>query len=271
VKVAAVGRSDVYGSGSAARSAASGEQFLFLQWGPTPSFGTVVSTDAEPGQLSDAYISAPIGAVVVGSTRHPLDQLTVPANTNNDILLVSAPRGVPVYYEVSDQGRALRYDMGVAARTAMPEFAPLYRTKNYLDLNKRLTATLTPAAAGEALHFHMTFKRAALTPFDPDKGYAPAGKVWLAITVPDYKTDDGTFDIPKFSADAFVVTPAGGAPINATQITTTSFPDRLLAAVSPQTTSATLTCRWNAVLTFISTRAARPSAAQTMQITIPSS
>lgn len=269
-QVTAVGTAPVHGRGADARTAAPGDEFVVLQWGPQPVFSdTVVSADADPGQPTTRYLSAPTAAVIVGATRLPLSNINRAPLIHDNTLLVSAPRGTPVFYELTDQGKSQRIDMRSGRRVPAPEFAPLYRARNYTDLDRRLTGSLTPVGGGDTVRFHLRLGRAALTPFDPDRGYAPPGKVWLAVTVTDYGTDGTALGTPRFASNAFTITPAGAAPVNAIQHTLTAFPDRLLAAVPPDTTQAILTCTWNGDVVFIGSKAAHPSVPQSVAFTIP--
>jgi hypothetical protein len=271
-KVAAVGATPVYGHGPDARSAAPGEQFLIIQFGPAPAFtNIVVSADADPGQLSRRYLTTPTAAILVGTARYPLPNINFASVNHDSTLLVSAPTNVPVYYELTDQGRTQRIDVRTGGRVPAAEFGPLYRSRNYAVIDRRLTASLTPLDGGDPVRFHLRLTGAALVPYDPDRGYAPAGLVWLAITIGEADTDGTAIGVPKFAVDAFTVTPAGAHPVNAVQHTLVAFPDRLLAAVPPNTTQAALTCRWTGEIAFIGTKAARPSAEQTVSITIPAS
>ncbi|GAA1673667.1 hypothetical protein GCM10009765_23800 [Fodinicola feengrottensis] len=270
LKIAGIGSSSVYGLGSQAHSAASGEQFLAIQFAPMPAITTALSTTTDPGRLASVYLSGPTQTIVVGAARHPVGNIPTDGTKT---LIVSVPKGVPVRFEVTDEGRPLSYDLRQATRAPLPEEQPLYRAQNTTPLNRRITGTLTPTAGDDRtpIQFHITAENAVLTPWDEDKKWAPAGKVWLAVNVPNYSIDNATFDIPQFGADAFQFTLAGGQPVNAIQVGTSVWPDRLLAAVPPDTTTATLTCRWTATLTFGDDRPARPSPPQTLPISIPAS
>ncbi|WP_163511226.1 hypothetical protein [Fodinicola acaciae] len=267
-KVAAVGTAAAYGRGPDAHSAAAGEQFLFLQWAPTPAFATVVSTDTPPGQLANQPPPTVGGAVIAGATRHPLPTVNGSPILGGATLVVSVPINTPAYLEINDQGCAQRLNLRTGERVTEPEFTPIYRRRNHAILGDQLTGALTNVRSGNTIRFHLTAAQAALTPFDRDRGYAPPGSTWLAITITDSSTDSG-IGIPQFAPNAFTITTGSQRGIVAQQVTVGTELVRLLAPVPPTTTTATLTCSWRGAIAFIGTSAARPSHPATLSVTIP--
>ncbi|WP_163508617.1 hypothetical protein [Fodinicola acaciae] len=73
-------------------------------------------------------------------------------------------------------GKTQRYDIRAAARVAAPEFAPLHRSKNYVVINKTVSSSGTTP-------FKVDVAQTALTPFDPEKKYAPPGMLWLSVNL----------------------------------------------------------------------------------------
>ncbi|WP_163506539.1 hypothetical protein [Fodinicola acaciae] len=206
--------------------------------------------------------------MIIGATPRPLPAVNGSPVINGGTLAVSVPINTAAYLEISDQGRAQRVNLRTGERVTVPEFAPIYRRRNHAILGNQLIGALTNIRSGNTIRFHLTAASAVLTPFDRDRGYAPPGSTWLAITITDASTDSG-IGIPKFALNSFTLTTGSGRPVIAQQVTVGSELVRLIAPVPPTTTTATLRCSWRGSIAFIGTSAARPSHPQTLAVTIP--
>lgn len=243
----------VIGTGADARSAAPGEEFVVTRFMDTSTtaggvaYPGVLVVGADPGTMLNASTT---DTLLVGGIRKELPKNDEYATTgklpSGEIALVlSVPKGQRVALEVFDNGKAQTLDLRTGKHAGDGVFAPLYRSKNYADLNQPLTGQFSyPDVVNRVQQEKITgtVRRAALLPSLPGgKGYAPAGKAWLGVHLDDFEQGVGVYE---WSPASFTITPTGGAAINGAINYDVTVSDFVYFAVPPNFTTGTLTFNW---------------------------
>jgi hypothetical protein len=210
---------ETVGNGPEVKAPASGEKFIVAVFSTAP---TLDPLDGTPSVNSGTSKSATTKwTVTVGSEQRPVQVIPSgdSAASAERTLLVSVPKDSSDVTLTATNGPVVqKLSLTTGERTTTDVAAAYYRTGVSATLNKSFPLTVRNVAPYFKSSYLLSLKKAALTPWDPDKGWAPAGKTWLRVQT-DSRLDYNfvlykTSWVPPFltvTADGAAIPPVQGA------------------------------------------------------------
>jgi hypothetical protein len=159
---------------------ADGEEFRAVSVTITPDenagAGSVDVTPAYSVKAGSQRIAADLGR---DSSGQPV--------SGAQVLVVSVPKGQDAELVVSVAGVDQALSVRTGDRTSTTA-AAYYRENSKIAVGQRYPSQHVTVGQFQLGH-QVTFTEATVTPFDPDKGWAPAGKAWLELGFTGAGTD----------------------------------------------------------------------------------
>lgn len=157
--------------------AADGEEFRAVK----------VKIAADPDAPKGSVGTAPAYVVKAGSQQTAIDLGKDPKATDGETVVVSVPRGQDADLVVTVAGVGQSLSVRTGDRTSTTA-AAYYRQNTKVSVNKQFPSQHVTVGQFQLGH-QITFTDATVSPFDSDKGWAPAGKVWLELGFSGAGTD----------------------------------------------------------------------------------
>jgi hypothetical protein len=240
---------ETVGSGTEVKAPASGEKFVVAVFSTTPTNDPLTGSPAV--NAGNAKAVATKWTVTVGSEQRPVDVISqdAPAGAAERTLLVSVPKDTSDLTLTATNGAVVqKLSLTTGERTTPDVAAAYYRTGVSANLNKSFPLTVRNLPLYFKSSYSLALKKAALTPWDPDHGWAPAGKTWFRVQT-DSMLDFNYILYKTTWSPPFVTVTADGAAIPATQVTAND--EVIVLAVPAATKVVKVTTK--SVLTFTAT------------------
>jgi hypothetical protein len=202
------------GTGADAQSPASGEKFVVA------TFGTAPTIDQLTGQPAiDPQSTTTVGTkwtVTVGSQQRPVEVLPAAdgsATTVQRTIVASVPKDTPEVLLTATNGLVVQSLSLISGKRTTTTAAAYYRTGTQAQLNKTLAPTSVTQGRDFRSTFSLSLRQAVLTPWDSDRGWAPAGKAWVQVQVESQlKYNFAQYDASW--APSFLTATADGVPVS---------------------------------------------------------
>ncbi|MFC9691414.1 hypothetical protein ACFTSF_22860 [Kribbella sp. NPDC056951] len=172
---------DTIGSGVDVKAPASGEKFIAAEFTTSPTIDPLTDRPAFIGSTGTA---ATKWAVKVGSEQRPIEAISDDPEATNAArtLVVSVPKDASDVTLTATSGSVVqKLSLTTGERTTPDVAAAYYRTSLSADLNKSFPKTIRNVGQYFKSSYQLSLQKAALTPWDPTRGWAPAGKAWVRI------------------------------------------------------------------------------------------
>lgn len=224
---------DVIGAGAEAKGPASGEKFVVATFttaetidpltglaatGPAPDSGTF-------GEERDTKTT--VWTVTVGGQQRPVEVLPereagdTTASTLRTII-VSVPVNTADVLLTATNGSVVQsLSLTTGKRTTPDVAATYYRRGVVAQLDKAIPAKALNQGRDFTSTYSLELAKAALAPWDPEKGWAPTGKVWFRMSCESkLEYPDSLYDLtwnPAFltaTADGATVATGRGGCVN---------------------------------------------------------
>jgi len=175
---------DTIGSSTEVRAPASGEKFVVAVFGTAPTTDPLTGRGAfDPGNTE---VAATKWTVTVGDQQRPVDVLSdvagsavVPQRT----LIVSVPKDTSEVLLTATNGPITQALSLTTGKRTSKTAAAYYRTATMATLNKSVPTKSLNLGSSWWSKFSYSLGRAALTPWDPQQGWAPDGQAWVRVEV----------------------------------------------------------------------------------------
>lgn len=249
VTLKGIGTPGTFGSGTQKVTPASGEKFVVAVFGTSPTIDPLTGEAAYEREAAKRT-PATEWTVTVGGQQRPVDILPGDQGTMTaeQTLLVSVPKDSSEVLLTATSGPVVQsLSLTTGQRTTADVAAAYYRTGVSADLNKSLPATVRNVGRGFKSSFSLSLGKAALTPWDPARGWAPQGKAWARVQV------RSTLDYSNFTYAAAWVSPFLTATADGVAIPTiTGDPDTEVIAIPVPATTKVLQLSAKTALKFSS-------------------
>ncbi|MEU4390403.1 hypothetical protein [Kribbella sp. NPDC023855] len=235
-----------FGSGLQQVAPATGEKFVVAVFGTSPTIDPLTG-DAAYDRKAVKNTPTTQWTITVGDQQRPVEVLPQDdaTTTAEQTLLVSVPKDSSEVLLTATSGPVVQsLSLTTGQRTSTDIAAAYYRAGVSADLNKSLPTTVRNVGYFKS-SYSLSLGKAALTPWDPTRGWAPQGKAWARVQV------TSTLDYSNFTYKAawgspFLTATADGAPVPAI----TGDPDTEVIAIPVPATTKTLQLTANTALKF---------------------
>jgi hypothetical protein len=172
---------ETVGTGTEVKAPASGEKFVVAVFSITPTIDPLTGSEGVNSGTSKAATTK--WTVTVGSEQRPVQVMSEEgAAAAERTLVVSVPKDASdLTLTATNGGVVQKLSLTTGERTTTDVAAAYYRTGVSANLNKSFPLTVRNIGLYYKSSFLLSLKKAALTPWDPDKGWAPAGKAWFRV------------------------------------------------------------------------------------------
>ncbi|WP_328332810.1 hypothetical protein OHA70_14940 [Kribbella sp. NBC_00382] len=181
---------ETVGSGTEVKAPASGEKFVVAVFGTTPTLDPLDGASAVNAATAKSALTK--WTVTVGDEQRPVEVLPgvgSEASAAERTLLVSVPKDTSdLTLTATNGGVVQKLSLTTGERTTTDVAAAYYRTGVSVDLGKSFPPTVRNVGEYYKSTYFLSLKKAALAPWDPDHGWAPAGKAWFRLQI-DSKLD----------------------------------------------------------------------------------
>ncbi|MEV6411676.1 hypothetical protein [Kribbella sp. NPDC051718] len=205
---------ETIGAGTEVKAPASGEKFVVAVFSTTPTLDPLTGSSAVNSGTSKAALTK--WTVTVGSEQRPVEVFPADgseAAAAERTLVASVPKDASdLTLTATNAGVVQKLSLTTGERTTTDVAAAYYRTGVSVDLNKSFPLTVRNIGVYYKSSYLLSLKKAALTPWDPTKGWAPAGKAWLRVQT-DSKLDFNYILYKTSWVPPFLTVTADGAPI----------------------------------------------------------
>jgi hypothetical protein len=177
---------ETIGSGTDVRSPATGEKFVVAVFGVAPTVDALTGGGAfDPAKTSPKTVATK-WSVTVGSQQRPVEILpdvngsaTVPERT----LIASVPKDTADVVLTAVNGPVTQTLSLTTGKRTSTNAAAYYRTTTLATLNKSIPTSQVKLGSDWHSKLSYSLGRAALTPWDPQLGWAPDGLAWVRVEV----------------------------------------------------------------------------------------
>jgi hypothetical protein len=209
------------GSGADALAPASGEKFVVATFTTSSTVDQLTgrtAIDAQNGGTGGAP-SRTTWTVTVGTEQRPVQVLPAapafgePAKTTDRTIVASVPKDASEVLLTAANGTVTQsLSLITGRRTTTDTAAAYYRTSTQVALNKSLGGKTVNQGRDFRSTYRLTFDKAVLTSWDPEHGWAPAGKAWVRVK---YESEL-SYNYAQYLATwnkAFLTATADGVPV----------------------------------------------------------
>jgi hypothetical protein len=175
---------ETIGSGTEVRAPASGEKFVVAVFGTAPTMDPLTGRDAFDPASGNTVATK--WTVTVGGQQRPVDVLSdvagsavVPQRT----LIASVPKDSSEVLLTATNGAVAQTLSLTTGKRTSKTAAAYYRTGTTATLNKSVPTKSVNLGSSWWSKFSYSLGRAALTPWDPEQGWAPDGQAWVRVEV----------------------------------------------------------------------------------------
>lgn len=205
---------ETIGSDTDVRSPATGEKFVVAVFGVAPTVDPLTGDGAyDPAKPSPKTVATK-WTVTVGSQQRPVEILpdaegsaTIPERT----LIASVPKDTADVVLTAVNGPVTQTLSLTTGKRTSTNAAAYYRTGTMATLNKSIPTSQVKLGSDFRSKFSYSLGRAALTPWDPEAGWAPDGLAWVRVEV-ESSLDYSYIVYDKKWADPLLTATADGAP-----------------------------------------------------------
>ncbi|MDX6281560.1 MAG: hypothetical protein QOH03_2631 [Kribbellaceae bacterium] len=204
---------ETVGTGTEVKAPASGEKFVVAVFSVAPTVDPLFGSPSVNAGTAKSSLTK--WTVTVGSEQRPVEVIPGDGSTTaaERTLLVSVPKDTSdLTLTATNGGVVQKLSLTTGERTTTDVAAAYYRTGVSANLNKSFPLTVRNIGVYYKSSYLLSLKKAALTPWDPDKGWAPAGKTWLRVQT-DSRLDYNYILYKTSWVPPFLTVTADGAPI----------------------------------------------------------
>lgn len=202
---------EILGSGTEAKAPATGEKFVVATYTAEPTIDPLTGGSEGRGAKTN-------WTVTVGSEQRPVDVLPPPPSVGDKpqpvdrTIVASVPKDAPEVLLTATNGSVSQSVSLITGKRTTDTAAAYYRTGTAVELNKSMPPKVVNQGENFKSTYSLTLKKAALTPWDPEKGWAPTGKAWFRMSL------QSIFERPWLIYDttwnpSFLTATADGAPL----------------------------------------------------------
>jgi hypothetical protein len=177
---------ETIGAGAEVRAPASGEKFVVAVFGTAPTIDPLTGREAFDPVAGNAKVVETKWTVTVGGQQRPVEILSdvagsavIPQRT----LIVSVPKDTPDVLLTATNGSVTQALSLTTGKRTTKTAAAYYRTATLATLNKSIPTKSVDLGSSWWSRFSYSLGRAALTPWDPQEGWAPDGQAWVRVEV----------------------------------------------------------------------------------------
>jgi len=171
------------GSGVEVKAPATGEKFIAAEFTTSPTLDPLTDSPAFDVRTSKTT-AATKWTVTVGGQQRPVEVLPSDSGTANGArtLVVSVPKDASDVTLTATSGSVVqKLSLSTGERTTTDVASAYYRTGVAVDLSKSYPRTKRNVGQYFKSGYQLSLQKAALTPWDPARGWAPAGKAWVRV------------------------------------------------------------------------------------------
>jgi hypothetical protein len=173
---------ETIGSGTEVKAPASGEKFIAAIFSTSPTVDPL--TDRPVFEAAAGATAATKWTVTVGAEQRPVDVLPrgdASAMTGDQMLVASVPKDAPDVLLTATSGPVVQSLSLTTGKRTTDTAAAYYRSGTLADLNKSLPNTRGNQGRDFTSSYSLAMQKAVLAPWDPTRGWAPAGKAWVRV------------------------------------------------------------------------------------------
>jgi hypothetical protein len=202
------------GTGADAQSPASGEKFVVATFGTAPTIDQLTGQPAFNPQSTTTVGTK--WTVTVGSQQRPVEVLPAAdgsATTVQRTIVASVPKDTSEVLLTATNGPVVQSLSLISGKRTTDTAAAYYRTGTQAQLNKALAATSVTHGRDFRSTFSLSLGQAVLTPWDSERGWAPAGKAWVRVEVESQLEYPYVMYLSAWAA-SFLTATADGVPVS---------------------------------------------------------
>ena len=208
---------ETIGNGTEVQAPATGEKFVVAVISTSPTVDQLTGNPAYDPQdrTPGSKAVATKWTITVGGQKRPVDGLSSSdgsAVTPERTIIVSVPKDTTEVLLTATNGSVSQSLSLTSGKRTTSTAAAYYRTSTHAQLNKDLPTKAVNLGSTFKSKFSLSLQQAALTPWDPQAGWAPTGQAWVRVQL------DSTLEYPfivyqKAWAPTFLTATADGVPV----------------------------------------------------------
>lgn len=247
---------DTIGSGTEVRAPASGEKFFAAVFSSGPTIDQLTGRSAfDPATVKGTPSTK--WTVTVGNEQRPIEVLPAAdgsAQTAEQTIIVSAPKDIAEVLLTATSGPVVQSLSLVTGKRTTDTAAAYYRTGTQVALEKSLPMRPVNQGRDFKSKFSLSLQQATLTPWDPNRGWAPTGKAWVRVAL-NHQLDYPFVMYTRAWSSSFLTATADGVPVPPAQ----GRPDDNLIALAVPAGAKRIDLTATAKLTYAANSYSNPS------------